>query len=76
MTSYIIRRLLISLLTLFVISIFAFAVLHIMPGDPVTIALGEGALQEDIVMYRAMLNLDRPLVVQYFLWLKGILKVM
>lgn len=72
MTSYIIRRLLISLLTLFVISIFAFAVLHIMPGDPVTIALGEGALQEDIEMYRAMLNLDRPLVVQYFLWLKGI----
>ncbi len=72
MTSYILRRLLISILTLFIISIFAFAILHIMSGDPVTIALGEGALQEDVDMYRAMLNLDKPLVLQYILWIKGV----
>lgn len=73
MTSYIIRRICISLLTVFIISVFAFSIMHILPGDPVKIALGEGATQEMIDEYRAKLYLDRPIIEQYFIWIRNIL---
>lgn len=73
MTSYIIRRICISLLTVFIISVFVFSIMHILPGDPVKIALGEGATQEMIDEYRAKLYLDRPIIEQYFIWIRNIL---
>ena len=72
MTSYIIRRLLISRLLVFLISVFAFSLMHILPGDPARISLGEEASQEAVEALRSEWNLDKPLLTQYGLWVSGI----
>ena len=73
MTSYIIKRLMISILLVFMISIFAFSLMHILPGDPARISLGEEASQEAVEALRVKWNLDKPLIVQYKLWISGVL---
>ena len=73
MINFIIKRLLLSLLIVFLVSIFAFSLMHVLPGDPVRIALGNDVAQEVINKYRAILNLDKPLLTQYWLWITGVL---
>ena len=69
MGRYIVKRLLETLVILFIISIIAFAIIHLIPGDPVYIMLGTDINQEfHDQVYREM-GLDRPLVDQYFYWL-------
>jgi len=72
MFKFIFKRLGISILLVFLVSIFAFSLMHILPGDPARLALGEDASQEDVDALRVELNLDKPLVTQYLLWIKGI----
>lgn len=43
-----------------------------MPGDPVRLALGYEAAEEDVQALREELNLDKPIVTQYILWIKGV----
>lgn len=69
---YIAKRVLISLLVVFAISIFAFLLIHLIPGDPVRVMLGAEADEAAVVATRAKLNLDKPLPVQYWLWIKGV----
>lgn len=66
--SYIMRRIAISIFVVFVISIFVFLIMHLIPGDPVRIMLGAETDERLIGEYRAKLNLDKPLVQQYLLW--------
>ena len=49
-----------------------FALLHLMPGDPVEIMLGETARPSDRDALRAALGLDRPLLAQYLAFLEGL----
>src|SRR5690606_24699955 len=59
------------LLALFGVSIIVFALIHIVPGDPVRIALGT---RFDPDIYAALVEragLDRPILEQYFSWLAG-----
>lgn len=72
MTTYIIRRILISLLVVFLVSVFSFSLLQIMPGDPARLALGYEASEEDVQALREEMNLDKPILTQYFLWLKNL----
>lgn len=72
MLKFILKRLGISVLIVFLISIFAFSLMHILPGDPARLALGEDASQEDVDALRVELNLDKPLITQYLLWVKGV----
>ena len=72
MTTYIIRRVLISLLVVFLVSVFSFSLLQIMPGDPARLALGFEASEEDVQALREEMNLDKPILTQYFLWLKNL----
>jgi peptide/nickel transport system permease protein len=74
MFSYIIKRLLTAVLIVFLVSIFAFSLMHILPGDPIRLALGEGVPQETVDEYSAKYNLDKPLITQYLIWIKGILR--
>jgi len=46
-----------------------FALIHIAPGDPVDLMLGEMASQDAVDEMRQELGLDKPLLVQYFTWL-------
>ena len=72
MTHYIMRRLLSFTLVLIGVSIIIFFVLHILPGDPAQIILGTQATPEKLANLRHLMGLDRPIIVQYFDWLKGV----
>lgn len=72
MFSYFIKRLLMSLLTLVLVSIFAFSIMKILPGDPVRLALGEAVPEEKVQELREEYGLNDPFFVQYFNWVKGI----
>jgi len=69
---YIVRRLLNAIPILVVVSIIIFLFLHMIPGDPARIAAGPDATQQEIQMTRVRLGLDRPLYVQYLVFLRNI----
>lgn len=71
MVSYIAKRLLISVLVVFIVSVFAFSLMQLMPGDPARLALGFEASEEDVQALRVEMNLDKPVLTQYALWLKN-----
>jgi len=60
------RRLLGAIPVLLGISFLIFLLMHIAPGDPVTLLLGEDATPEDIARTRQEWGLDQPIVVQYW----------
>ena len=72
MKKYVAKRLAISVLLIFIISVFSFMLIHILPGDPARLALGYEASEADVQAYRVELHLDKPLVTQYVLWIKGL----
>ncbi len=74
MGTYIIKRILISILVVFLVSIFSFSLLQLMPGDPARLALGYEASEEDVQALREEMNLDKPILEQYFLWVKNLFK--
>ncbi len=74
MSTYLIRRLLLLLVTLFGLTLVVFAVSHVAPGDPARLAAGPEANQEQIALIQKEFGLDRPLPVQYALYLKGLLQ--
>jgi ABC-type dipeptide/oligopeptide/nickel transport system permease component len=67
------RRILISLPLLFVVSVVLFVVLRALPTDPVAMMLPPTATQEDIDALRAAYGFDKPLPVQYEMWLRNAL---
>jgi peptide/nickel transport system permease protein len=66
---FIIRRILLTLPILFLVSVFAFLLIHLIPGDPARVILGEDATPESYQALRSALDLDKPMVVQYIIWL-------
>lgn len=74
MRSLILSRLGLMVPVLLLASILIFVLTQLMPVDPVTVVLGDGATQESIEQLRSELGLDRPLPVQYFDWLWNALR--
>ena len=74
MKSLIFKKIASSLFIVFVLTIIIFLIVHIMPGDPVTAIMGENPSDELAASIREQYNLDKPLVVQYLIWLGKILK--
>ncbi len=74
MASYVLRRLLGALLILLGVSVLVFALLHLIPGDPVLAMLGHEADPRAVRALRLELGLDRPLHVQYLEWLGRVLR--
>lgn len=72
MTTFIIRRILIAIFVIFCVSVFSFSLLHMMPGDPARLALGAEASEEDVQALREEMNLDKPILTQYLLWVDGV----
>jgi peptide/nickel transport system permease protein len=66
---YLIWRSLQSLLLIVLVTFVVFLLLHLTPGDPATIILGEQATPEQIADLRRSMGLDRPLPEQYFRFL-------
>jgi peptide/nickel transport system permease protein len=66
-------RILLSILTLLIVSLFVFGVLEVLPGDVATRILGRDATPEALALLRAKLGLNDPALLRYFHWLGGLL---
>jgi peptide/nickel transport system permease protein len=69
MRDYILKRLLQIIPTILMITLVVFAMMHIIPGDPIIALLGDAYSEEDAMQLRQAYGLDKPLVVQYVIWL-------
>ena len=81
MTTYIIRRILLMIPTILGITIMVFAISRAAPGDPVSLSMGPGGQLDaqraaDVRKARmALYGLDKPIPVQYAIWLKRVVKL-
>jgi len=73
MHKFLLRRLFMLLISLFLISIMIFAVMRAIPGDPAQIILGTDATPEALEVLRERLHLNGPIYVQYAKWMGGVL---
>ncbi len=71
--AFLIRRLLLTLPILFIVSVVCFSLINLIPGDPATVILGPEASEQAKEQMREQLGLDKPIVVQYVDWLGGVL---
>lgn len=72
MGKVLLKRILHALPTVFIVSLVAFLLIRLIPGDPVQLMIGErGASPEAVAELRASLGLDRPLPVQYWNFISG-----
>ena len=70
---YIAQRVAIGIATLAIVSVVVFLLTQALPGDIARQVLGQNATPEQLQALREQLGLERPLIVQYFSWLGGIL---
>ncbi|MGN6033318.1 MAG: ABC transporter permease [Thermomicrobiales bacterium] len=73
MLRYILRRLLLAIPTLLAVVTIIFVLVRVIPGDPVTAALGDQASQQAIDKARADLGLDKSLLAQYVDYMRQLL---
>lgn len=74
MTRYFLRRLLALIPVAIGVATLTFAMIHLVPGDPIIAMLGETAAPSDIAEMRHRLGLDRPLGEQYLGFVGGLAK--
>lgn len=73
MHRYIAKRIIKSIPVLIIVALVSFFVTHLMPGEPVRMILGNYASQEQVLQLQQQLNLDKPLYVQFMIWVKQLL---
>lgn len=73
MITYTVRRLLQAIPILVLVAVAVFVLIHALPGDPVQAVAGSEATVAEIEEARKRLGLDRPLLVQFFSWVGGLL---
>lgn len=69
MTNYVLKRIGQMVLALLGVSVIVFALIHLVPGDPIRVALGTRFDPETYAALSERAGLDRPIVIQYFTWL-------
>ena len=74
MLAFTIRRLLSTVMVMATVAVFIFLLLHLSPGDPAAIIVGDNATPAQIDAVRKQLGLDDPLAVQFVRWLAGVLR--
>ncbi|EOS53655.1 ABC transporter permease [Paenibacillus barengoltzii] len=74
MTEYLIRRLLQSVLVIFLITVVTFLLIHAAPGGPTQVFLAPGLSPEAFEQQKHNLGLDKPLPVQYLRWVGDLLQ--
>lgn len=74
MFGYVIRRVLLLIPVSLAVSMVIFSIIHLIPGDPIDNLLRVGAGPEQREIIAARYGLDKPLVVQYGIWLGGVLQ--
>lgn len=71
---YLLKRLLSLIPVLFIVSLVIFCIIHITPGDPAAIMLGDHATEEEVNLLREQLGLNLPIYQQYLNWLLNLFK--
>ena len=74
MSTYVLKRLVSMAPVLLLVSVVIFSIIHLTPGDPVLVMLGEEASPEARDALRRELGLDQPLPIQYAAWLARVLR--
>ncbi|MGV8950572.1 MAG: ABC transporter permease [Cypionkella sp.] len=74
MLNFILRRLLVAIPTLLLVSVRVFMLLKLLPGDPAVALAGQEPDPAVIEFLRTKYGLDQPWPVQYFKWLTGLLQ--
>ena len=79
MTTYIIRRLLLAIITIIIVTLIVFFAVRLLPGDPLMIYMGKqassGMLSDtELQTLRVQYGLDKPVMVQYYNWATGVLR--
>jgi peptide/nickel transport system permease protein len=65
---YLAKRVLLSLPTLLLVAVAVFALIRLIPGDPGQVLLGEGADRASLDLMHGQLGLDKPVPVQFMIW--------
>jgi peptide/nickel transport system permease protein len=75
MTTFIIRRLVMAIIVVIMVSLLVFFGMRILPGDPIEALVGSQDVfsEEQVIQLKHEFGLDKPLLVQYFVWMGGIL---
>jgi peptide/nickel transport system permease protein len=71
---FLLRRLGLMVVILFLVSIIVFSLVHLTPGDPARMILGQEATEEALQALREQMGLNDPLYVQYFNWVTNVLQ--
>lgn len=79
MLKYLIRRLLLAIITIFGVTVVIFVTMRILPGDPLAMIYGEGQgirilTDAEVATVRASLGLDKPLHMQYLSWMEDVFR--
>jgi peptide/nickel transport system permease protein len=74
MKRFILKRLALMIVTLIGLSVVVFIVSRVAPGDPAKLAAGPDATEEMVQVIREEFGLDRPLVIQYTIYMKGLIQ--
>ncbi len=74
MLLFILRRIVIAIPTLILVSMFVFALQKLLPGDPILVMAGEDRDPEVIAMLRERYHMNEPIVMQYFYWAADVLR--
>jgi len=73
-SAYILRRLVLLVPVILVVGVVVFALVHLTPGGPAAVILGDRATPEQVTQLRERLGLDEPLPVQFVEWFGGVLR--
>src|SRR5215468_10471318 len=71
---FILRRLLLGILVLVLVSVLVFLATQALPGDPARAILGRTATPDSLAALRRQLHLDQPVLQQYWTWVTGLLR--
>ncbi len=72
MSGFVLKRMGFAIITLIAVLTIVFFIVRILPGDPAMVILGDQASQQSIDLLRSRLGLDRPMIVQYFDFMSGV----
>ena len=74
MTNYILKRIIALIPIIFIVGIFVFFIIHLIPGNPAAMMLGPEATQEEIDDFSRVMGLDRPIPIQFVEWFSNVIK--
>ena len=74
MLVYMVKRFISMIPTFILAAVLVFSFMHLMPGDPAAVMLGDSATEDQVIALRKAMGFDKPIYIQFFKWFSGILK--